>query len=536
MDLRKIAEDGYGSIHQSSHMTVGTDRPFSHANSSSIGSGTVSACGTTRSRCAEMKLHDSALVPSRWFCALLLALPTVLWAEVGWTATPRRPNIVLVFADDLGWNQLGCYGNAFYETRNLDRLAAGGMRFTDAYAAAPVCSPTRASLMTGKYPARLHLTDYIPGNPYPHARLVTPAWTAYLPRSEVTIAELLQRGGYVSGHFGKWHLNKDKQYAPGRPRDPASQGFDDVLTTRKPNSKETAHAGADPDADPHHVKAITDRAIAFIERHRDGPFFCYLAHNSIHNPVMEYAPRIVKYATKAAACNRTGNNPVHGAMVETLDRSVGRLMQTLEQLGIAENTLLIFYSDNGALFGRAGREPFYGAKADLYEGGIRVPLIVRWPAAVEPGSVCHELVSSVDFLPTFAALAGIELADPQVDGVSLVPALTGRGPIGRTTLYWHYPHYHSAGIAPSGAIRDGKYKLIEWFEKSVDGQAGTGPLELYDLAADPGERHSLVAAMPDKTAQMHAKLKAWRAAVGAQMMRPNPDYDPGRAGKGAKKR
>jgi arylsulfatase A-like enzyme len=159
-----------------------------------------------------------------------------------------------------------------------------------------------------------------------------------------------------------------------------------------------------------------------------------------------------------------------------------------------------------------------------------VPLIVRWPALVEPGSVCHELVSSVDFVPTFAALAGIELADPQVDGVSLVPALTGQGPIGRTTLFWHYPHYHSSGIAPSGAIRDGKYKLIEWFEKTVDGEAGAGPLELYDLAADPGERHSLVAAMPDKTAQIHAKLKAWRAAVGAQMMRPNPNYDPGRAG------
>jgi uncharacterized sulfatase len=456
-------------------------------------------------------------------------------ARPGRAESEQPPNIVLILADDMGWHQLACYGNSFYQTPSVDALAGQGMRFTDAYAAAPVCSPTRASLMTGKYPARLHITDYIPGSPFPFNRLKTPIMAAGLPLEEETIPEMLARAGYVSGHFGKWHLNKDKAYAPGRPGDPRSQGFSDVLTTKKPTEPEGAQAGADPDYDAHHVREITDRSLAFMKANRDRPFFCYITHNSIHRPIMEFAPSILQYAVKPEASNKMGNNPVIGAMVETLDRSVQRVLDCIDELEMADQTIVIFYSDNGALFGREGLKPLFGAKADLYEGGVRVPLIVRWPGVVKPGTVSNEPVSTIDFLPTFAKIAGLQVTDPTVDGVSFLPALTESGPLGRDALYWHYPHYHHQGVAPSGSIREGRYKLIEWFEKSrLEGAQADGALLLFDLEADPGERRNLAAAMPDRARRMYQKLVAWRKNVGAQEMTPNPDHDPEREGfKGA---
>lgn len=444
---------------------------------------------------------------------------------------PRKPNIVFILADDLGRHQVATYGNTFYETPNVDRIAAQGMRFTDAYAAAPICSATRASIMTGKYPARLHITDYIPGNPFPYARLKTPDWSKALPLEETTLPEMLAAAGYVSGHFGKWHLSADKEYRPGRPGDPDTQGFSDVLACDKPESDAAAKAGADPNYDAHHAREITDRAIAFMEAHQDAPFFCYIAHSLIHRPEMEYAPRIIKYATKPEACNESGNNPVLGAMVETLDGQVGRIMDALDDLGLAGNTILIFFSDNGDFYGREGLKPFYGAKADLYEGGVRVPLVVRWPGVVAPGSDCTVPMCSIDFFPTFAEIAGVKVDDPEVDGVSLLDTLRGAGAPERDALFWHYPHYHSIGIAPSGSVRQGRYKLIEWFEKSIEGPETPGAFELFDLESDPGERHNLAAEMPEKTAELEARLRAWRDAVGAQMMPPNPAYDPARAGK-----
>lgn len=451
------------------------------------------------------------------------------WRGRGWSAGAKRPNIVFILADDLGWHQIRCYGYPFYETPNLDALAAQGMRFTDAYAACPVCSPTRASVMTGKYPARLHLTDYIPGNPYPHAKLRTPDWTKHLPLEEATIPEVLAKSGYVSGHFGKWHLNKDKAYQPGRRGDPGSQGFADVLTTVKPHSRETGAAGADPDYDAHHICEITDRAVAFIEANKNRPFFCYIAHNAIHRPEMEYAPRIVKYARKPEASNKMGNNPVLAAMLETLDANIGRVMQTLEALDLTGDTVVFFFSDNGDLYGREGLKPFYGAKADLYEGGIRMPLIVRWPGVVGAGAVSAEPVSSIDFLPTFAEIAGVDPAGLACDGISLLPVLQQQASLDREALYWHYPHYHSSGIAPSGAIRQGRFKLIEWFEKSIEGPGTEGAVELFDLEADPGERHNLARQMPGKAAELLQKLEVWRKNVNAQEMALNPGYDPARA-------
>jgi uncharacterized sulfatase len=447
-------------------------------------------------------------------------------ARSGHAATGRKPNIVLILADDMGQHQLSCYGNAFYETPNIDRIAAEGMKFVNGYAAAPVCSPTRAGIMTGKYPARLHITDFIPGNPYPHAKLKTPEWQKFLPLEEKVIPEMLAEAGYVSGHFGKWHLSVDKDYRAGRPGDPDTRGFSDVLALDKPESGVAVKAGADPDFDAHHVREITDRAIAFIENNRDKPFFCYVSHSSIHQPVMEYTPRILKYANKPDASNRMGNNPVIGAMVETLDKHTGRLLDTLENLQLADNTLVLFLGDNGDYFGKEGLKPLYGSKGDLYEGGVRVPFLMKWPGVIPEGATCAEPVCAIDFFPTFAEMAGLTVTDPEVDGISLMPAMTRCGDLNRDALYWHYPHYHSLGIAPSGAVRQGNYKLIECFEQSIEGIETSGALELFDLEQDPGERHNLAAELPEKTHELYEKLKAWRINVDAQEMELNPNYDP----------
>jgi uncharacterized sulfatase len=449
-----------------------------------------------------------------------------LLAGTGWARAGHKPNMVLILADDMGQHQAGCYGNPFYETPNLDRLAAGGMKFLNGYAAAPVCSPTRAAIMTGKYPARLHLTDFIPGNPYPYAKLRTPDWRKSLPLEEKVLPEMLADAGYVSGHFGKWHLSVDKEYAPGRPGDPDTRGFSDVLALDKPEVGAAVAAGADPEYDAHHVREITDRAIAFIEKNREQPFFCYVSHSAIHQPVMEYTPRILKYANKKDASNCMGNNPVIAAMVETLDKQVGRLLDTLDTLHLSEDTLVIFLGDNGDYFGREGLKPLYGSKGDLYEGGVRVPFLMRWPGVIPAGTECAEPVCAIDFLPTFAEMADVAVNDPAVDGVSLLPAMKQCGALERNALYWHYPHYHSLGIAPSGSIRQGDYKLIEWFEKSIEGVETPGALELFNLREDPGERHNLVAAMPEKARDMYKQLKAWRISIGAQEMERNPNYEP----------
>jgi len=245
---------------------------------------------------------------------------------------------------------------------------------------------------------------------------------------------------------------------------------------------------------------------------------------------MEYAPQIVKYAVKPEASNKMGRNPVIGAMVETLDKSVKRVLDKIDELGIADHTIVIFYADNGDFFGREGLKPFYGAKADLFEGGVREPLLVRWPGVVPAGTICHEMVSSMDFFPTFAQIVGQEIADPTVDGISLLPALQQTGGLRRDTLYWHYPHYHDLGIAPCGSIREGRYKLIEWYEKSVlEGPQAEGALSLFDLERDIGERKNLSTDLPEKAMDLYNKLKAWRKSMGAQEMVPNPNHDPKQA-------
>jgi len=452
--------------------------------------------------------------------AAALALPRSAFAA------KRKPNIVLILIDDLGWHQLGCYGSKFYETPNIDKFAKEAMRFTDAYAAAPVCSPTRISIMTGKYPARMHLTDFIKSGSPKNKKLLVPEWTAYMPLEATTIAETLKKSGYVTGHFGKWHLNKDKNYKLGRPGDPGSQGFDDVLTTHK--AKKGSNSPYKDDWQ--HVRQITERSMAFIEKNKNKPFFCYVTHNTIHRPEVERKELVDKYRAKPGADNdeKYGhNNPVQAAMIETLDKSVATLLKKLDDLKLTDNTIVIFFGDNGHL-GPKDSKPLRGSKADLYEGGIREPMIVRWPGVVKSGSECSVPVISVDFFPTFVEIAGGKVADPTVDGKSILPLLkqTKAGPLKRRAIYWHYPHYHHQGVAPSGAIRRGRYKLIEWFEKSIEGFDTPGAVELYDLKKDLNEQNDLAKKMPKKAKKLYDMLKQWQKSVGAQQMPRNSAYNP----------
>ena len=452
------------------------------------------------------------LIPNSSTKSALLFYLAATWCCWGFSNDPTtKPNILFFLVDDLGRHQVGCYGSTFYETPNIDQLAKQGMRFANAYAAAAICSPTRASIMTGKYPARLHLTNYIPGQIPKNKKLKTPGMQQQLHLEEVTIAESLKQAGYATGHFGKWHLNKNKKYQPGRPGDPKSQGFDDVFTTHKPK----AGPPSKYEQDWHHVREITERSVAFIEANQSRPFFCYVTHNSIHDPEIEKQKLIDKYAAKQGAKVKGHKNPKQAAMLETLDRSFGTLMAKLQELGLEKNTLVVFFSDNGQLGPKDG-SPFRGSKADLYEGGIRMPLIVRWPGVSEPGSLCDELVISNDFFPTFNEIGG---AAPtvEVDGVSIQNLLRERGAkLERKSLFWHFPHYHGSGLGPQGAIRNGQFKLIEWFEKSAYEKPNA--FELYDLSNDPGETRNLADEKPELISKLSSQLQQWRIDVGAQIM------------------
>jgi len=416
-----------------------------------------------------------------------------------------KPNIVLIIADDLGRYQLGCYGSTFYETPNIDRLAGEGMRFANAYAAAPVCSATRASIMTGKYPARLHLTNFIVGDAPNDRKLLTPDWTKSLPLEEVTIAESLKQVGYATAHFGKWHLGD---------HDPDTQGFDRSVLTYKPRKK-NGREWQTAENDAHNVRYITERSLEFIEKNRETPFSLIASHNSIHTPLLEKEKLIQKYEAKAES-SLPGNKPVVGAMMETLDASIGVILKKLAELNLEENTVVVFYSDNGH-HSPKNAGPLRGGKGDLYEGGIRMPLVIRWPAEIKAGGECDEVVISNDFFPTFNDIAGVQFPAESIDGVSFLPVLKDPGArLDRKAIHWHFPHYHGAGIGPQGAIRSGPYKLIEWFEKSVDDEPDA--FELYDLLEDPGEQENRVESLPDIADKLKEALRVWRERVGAQTM------------------
>ena len=450
-------------------------------------------------------------------------------------AEPLRPNVVLFVVDALGWSDLTCYGSKFYRTPAIDRLAADGMRFTQAYAACPVCSPTRAALMTGKYPARLHLTDFIPGNrQFKQRRFLRPEFRQELPLEEVTIAEQLKQAGYVTAEIGKWHLG-------GEGYRPPQQGFDlciagDALGS--PRSYFAPYVGRrdgriipgleDAPAGEYLTDRLTTEAEQFIEQNAQRPFFLYLPHFAVHTPLKAKKDKVAKYRA-AAKPPGLQNNPIYAAMIESTDESLGRIVAKLDALGLTDNTLLIFTSDNGGLATIEGPNtpathngPLREGKGYLYEGGIRVPLIVKWPGHVPPGSTSAEHVSSVDIPLTIAAACGVPCKQP-LDGVSVLDVLTQSGQLEPRPLYWHYPHYSNQGGKPGGVVLDGDYKLIEFYED--------GRLELFNLAEDIGERTNIADKQQERATRMAAQLAAWRKDVDADMLRPNPDYTPDRQDK-----
>ena len=459
------------------------------------------------------------MLSRRTFLSTLAAAP-LLRAQ-----KPAPLNFVFILIDDMGWRDVGYNGSELFETPNIDKLASQGMRFTNAYAACPVCSPTRASIMTGKYPARLGLTNFLPGlHHLPYSKLLPPVSRQQLPLEEVTIAEALKPAGYRSAAIGKWHLGGPDYY-------PEKQGFDvNVAGTQAgspksyffpqwtPNPPITAQPGAYlPDR-------LTDSAIEFIKSNRTKPFLLYLAHYSVHIPLEAKEEMIERYS-KRIKPGALQNNATYAAMVASVDESVARIVQSLDDMKLADRTAIIFMSDNGGLASAeykgqtpTSNKPLKAGKGFLYEGGIREPMIVKWPGVTKAGSQCDVPVISTDFYPTMLDMAGIK-TDPgnPADGVSLVPLLKQTGMPARDALFWHYPHYSNQGGRPGAAMRQADFKIVEWYED--------GSVELYNLRDDIGESRNLAVQMPEKARDMKARLVAWLKEMNPEMPKPNPDYD-----------
>ncbi len=410
-----------------------------------------------------------------------------------------RPNVIVISFDDLPWTGLGCYGNDFYETPNIDRLADSGMRFTQAYAAAPVCSPTRAALMTGLFPARTGITNYLDEEAVPGNRFLAPRFR--------TVPEYVAERGYRSALIGKWHLTEDYS-GPyrRRPGNPYVHGFDDVLLSEEkyidqgdmffPYRFMPSVRGRTP-------RYLTDRiareSAGWITRHADQPFFMHISNYAIHHRWQAPGDLIDKYRRKKRLHPEFDNDrylPEVAAMVERCDDQVGRIDQAVRDAGIADNTLLLITSDNGGKVAASNR-PLRGEKGTLYEGGIRVPLIASWPGAVPAGTTSDAVVSTVDILPTIKELAGASDRG-SLDGFSLAGVLLHQQDLNRDA-YWYYPHHFTDVGVPSAAIRSGDYKLIERLK--------TGKLELYNIAAEPRERTNLARREPLIAAELHRKLR-----------------------------
>ena len=482
--------------------------------------------------------------------AAALALPESHARAATNQPTRPRPNILVILIDDLGYSDLGCYGNRFCETPNIDRLAQQGMRFTSGYAAAPICSASRAGFLTGRTPARLGFEfvtkwdgeNYEDGwdERYADRKLIPPLYTLNLPLDEVTVAEAIKPAGYTTGMTGKWHVSAHQRgYLDWSPtHGPKQQGFEWAAQTfgAHPYGYTKAEKGSFGayEAGEYPRDALTEGAIEFIRDHRATPFFLFVSHFYVHVPLGTKCKWLLdKYRAKAAG-KYTAKRALYGAFVETLDHYVGQLLDALDACGIADNTLVVFTSDNGGHPEFAFNAPLRGSKWNLYEGGIRVPMIVRWPKRVKAGSVSDVPVAGTDFLPTFCALAGVQpSAEAPLDGANILPALEGAGSeaLEHRSLYWHFPYYHpekdydkrkaAIGVAdgcvsqtqPQSAIRQGRYKLLYFFED--------GRYELYDLANDMAEQNDLAAKMPEKADEMREKLLDYLQSVHARLpLRP----------------
>ena len=456
----------------------------------------------------------------------------------------KQTNFLFFLVDDMGWADIGANGSTYHETPNIDRLARSGMRFTQGYAAGSVCSPTRASIMTGRHPVRVDITDWIPGQANrPANPLLHPEDRSHLPLEETTIAEALKEHGYQTFFAGKWHLGDKGQW-------PTDQGFDINIGGHHRGSPPGGYYGpwSNPTLkakrkDEYLTERLTEESVKFLEeRDQAKPFLLYLSYYNIHTPIQAYKKHIDHYQSKAAKAfegktptepehdgtNRLRqDNPALATMVAAVDDSVGVLLAKLTELKLDENTVVIFFSDNGGLstlqrgrFGPGCNLRLRAGKGWLYEGGVREPTIIRAPGVTQPGSVSHKPLISMDFFPTMLDLAGLPLKPKlHVDGRSLLSQLKGND-TGNRTLHWHYPHYHGSSWKPGASIRDGDWKLIEFYHYNN--------FELYNLAKDPGERTNLAKRNPRKAAELRAKLSAWQKQIKAKMPAPNPDYKPTR--------
>ena len=461
--------------------------------------------------------------------------------------SPAKPNVVILLVDDLGWTDLGSYGSTFYETPNVDRLASEGVKFTQFYSAGTNCSPTRASIMTGVSPARLGITNWIGGRQ--KQKLLPAENSEQLPAEERTLGEIFSDAGYMTGYIGKWHLGDTLSF-------PEHHGFQFNLATNRggtpgayfyPYKNERRPDLNIPDLEDgtegeHLTDRLTTEAVNFLRDHRDQPFLLMLGYYTVHSPIVAKEEQIERYREKASRLpaldgpefedEKSGtlnklrqDHPTYAGMVESMDESVGRIERALSELGLSENTIVVFLSDNGGLSTLAGGRtwmptsnlPLRAGKAWLYEGGIRIPFFVRWPGKIAPGVVEQELGISTDLLPTLLDMTGVGL-HPQhhVDGKSLWPVISEHVSLDRETLFWHFPHYSGSGAIPGAAIRKGRDKLIWWFEDNT--------VELYDLKNDLGERNSLVDEYPKLAASLKQELEERLNEAAARMPSPNPDW------------
>lgn len=450
---------------------------------------------------------------------VLTILATALTAQ----NAGRPPNVIVILVDDWGTTDLGCYGSKLYETPNIDRLASEGVRFTTGYSACTVCSPTRAALMTGKYPARIHLTDWIAGHGRPHAKLRIPEWTKFMKHEEVTLAEQFKAAGYATASIGKWHLTPaleqgDEAYYPEK------HGFDVNVggyhrgqppSYFAPYKIPTLKEGPDGEF-------LTDREAAeaakFIEANHAKPFFIYLPHYAVHTPIQSKKEVAAKYAAKLEKNpGLAQRNASYAALVESVDDALGTIRKALEKNGLTDNTVIVITGDNGGLLPVTDNAPLRAGKGSAYEGGVRVPFIVAWPGKLAPKVVSDVPAVTIDIYPTVLELAGIRPMQSLVDGISLAPLLTKGSKPERDTVFWHYPHYHPGGATPYSAVRSGDWRLVHFYEDGRD--------ELYNLAADVGEKNELSAKEPEVAKALRTRLDAWLKSVDAQLPTPNPDAD-----------
>lgn len=443
----------------------------------------------------------------------------------------EKPNVVLILVDDLGWTDLGSYGSDLYQTPNIDKLANEGVKFTNSYASCTVCSPTRASIVTGKYPARINVTDWIKGHKYPWAKLDVPDWTMYLPKEEYTMAEAFKDAGYKTAHFGKWHLGEEEENWPenhgfdinvggwekGAPHRDIKKGYKGYFS---PYGNPRLKDGPEGE---YLTERLSTEVCNYIEESRDQPFFVNLWFYNVHKPLQAKEYKISKFNKLTNATSRH-QNATYAAMVEHMDDAVGKVVEKLKEKGLYENTIILFSSDNGGLIGNSknvttNNAPLRDGKGSIYEGGVRIPTIIHAPKLKIQNKEIDEPIISMDYYPTLMELAGIsnsKIKNQTVDGRSLVPLMQQNKNLKRDAVFWHYPHYHQEGGVPYSSVRKGNWKLFENFE--------TNSFELYNLENDISESKNLINEKPDLVNELKNELKVWRNSVNAQLPTLNNNF------------